>query len=224
MRHFIDIRAHIKSMWKLKRRLEEGFYFVPKDVGKWEAALIHAGFQHDLREKHLGFIPSVGALAALATTGQGYRERGSPSLHCAVARDMCNVHLDNIGFRFNGYSPDAGQHIVDELLWQDNVVPFLGKIFSLSGLSKLVPISVTDVFHRAHPLVPNSGQSKPFREMGAEFDIASGRSRDLQQQWRFTFDVTHSCSDYTCGVWRTLNGKSVEGENKVMFMFKVVGM
>ena len=77
-RHGIDISKHIESMSWLGRRVEEGFSFVPWDAREFETAVKRAGFENDLREKHLGFIPSVGALAALATHGQGYRERGSP--------------------------------------------------------------------------------------------------------------------------------------------------
>jgi hypothetical protein len=214
-RHGIDIGEYIESMSWLGRRVEQGFSFVPRDAANLTTALGRAGFQNDLREKHLGFIPSVGALAALATHGQGYREKGSPSLHCAIAPDICNVHLDNVGFRMDGYGPDAGQHIVDELLWQDKIVPAVGK---------LLPTQVTDLLHRFHPVIPNTRQIKPFSELGFEFDVASGRSRDLQRQWRVTIDVTHSCSDVTCDVWRKLDGKSVEGDNKATVMFKVVGM
>lgn len=214
-RHGIDLSAHIEKMSWLGRRVEQGFNFVPWDAGAFETALKHAGFKNDLREKHLGFIPSVGALAALATHGQGYREEGSPSLHCAIAPDICNVHLDNIGFRLDGYGPDAGQHIVDELVWQDKIVPLIGKI---------LPTQITDLLHRLHPMIPNTRQVKPFSELGVEVDVVSGRSRDLQRQWRVTIDLTHSCTNATCDAWRKLNGKSVEGDNKVMVMFKVVGM
>ena len=216
--HGIDITAHMKSMTKLCSRTEEGFFFVPVDAAAWEAELKRAGFLPDVRETHLGFIPSVGKLASLATHGQGYREKGSPSLHCAVARDVCNVHLDNIGFRLNGYGPDAGQHIVDELLWQSDVAPALGKVFS-----KLHVDVVGDLLLRTHPIVPNSLQFKPFGEAGAQFDIASGRSKDLQRRWRVTIDITKSCSDATCGGWKALNGKSVELETKKMVMFTVTG-
>ena len=46
----------------------------------------------------------------MATHGQGYRENSEPSLHCAVAKDKCNVHLDNIGIRLGSYNANA--HVV----------------------------------------------------------------------------------------------------------------
>jgi hypothetical protein len=201
-------------MNKVERRLEEGFEFVPKSARAFEEALELAGFQPDQREMHLGFIPSAGTLAALATHGQGYREKGSPSLHCAVASDKCSVHLDNIGFRCDGYQPNAGQHVADELLWQAIIVPALGKF---------LPTAITDVLHRFHPVVPNSGQFKPFSRRGVEFDLASGRSPDLQRQWRVTVDLTQSCSDKTCGLWRLIDEKKVQGADQVMVKFSVTG-
>ncbi len=211
----IDLSFHMESMTRLSTRFEEGFDFVPMSASMFETALKEAGFENDKRERHFGFIPSVGTLAALATNGEGYRERGSPSLHCAVASSVCSVHLDNVGFRMDSYGPDAGQHIIDELGWQDKIV---------RPLRKVLPDAVVDFLHRFHPVVPNSRQFKPFSQVGVEFDIASGRSRNLQQQWRVTIDLTHACSNSTCDVWRKINGKSIEGENQVMLMFKVVGM
>ena len=73
-RHGINLNDHIESIAWLSSRLEEGFNFVPWDAIEWTNALKRAHFQPDLREKHLGFIPSVGTLAALATHGEGYRE------------------------------------------------------------------------------------------------------------------------------------------------------
>src|SRR5437773_1959248 len=92
-RYGINIKAHMESMTWLGPRTEEGFFFVPFDAGAWETELKRADFKLDMREMHLGFIPSVGKLASLATHGKGYREKGSPSLHCAIAKDICNVHL-----------------------------------------------------------------------------------------------------------------------------------
>jgi hypothetical protein len=214
-RHGIKIKNYIESVTSLGKHLEQGFVFVPWSARDFEAAVKEAGFENDQREMHLGFIPSVGKIAALATHGEGYRERGSPSLHCAIAPDLCNVHLDNVGFRMDGYGPDSGLHIVDELVWQDKIVPLLGKI---------LPSGVTELLHRLHPVVPNSRQVVPFSGVGVEVDIAGGRSKDLQRHWRVTIDLTHSCANATCDVWRKIQGQSLQGDNKIMVMFKVVGM
>ncbi len=80
-------------------------------------------FQKDTKEWILGILPAVGSIAAMATHGEGYRENAEPSLHCAVASDYCNVHLDNIGIRSGNYNINAPQHVVDELFWQDKILP-----------------------------------------------------------------------------------------------------
>ncbi|MBK8915135.1 MAG: hypothetical protein IPM64_11150 [Phycisphaerales bacterium] len=213
--HGIDVRSHVHRMLKVNRRLEEGFDFEPKSVGLWTQALIGAGFQRDQRDWHLGLIPSVGLIAAGATHGEGFREEGSPSLHCAVAADRCNIHLDNVGFRLKGYGPDAPQHIVDELIWQDKIV---------RPLRRILPSFATNFLHRLHPVVPNSRQMTPFGAVGVEFDVASGRSANLQQSWRLTIDVTHSCKNSTCDALRALDGRKLEGDNRLLLTIKVLGM
>jgi hypothetical protein len=212
--HHIKISDHIDKMLSVDNRLEVGFNFVPKDAAKWEEALIKAGFQPDKREMHFGIIPSVGKVAALATRGNGYREKGTPSLHCAVAKDECSVHLDNIGFRSDGYGPDAGQHIVDELIWQDKIVP---------KLRRVMPVAVVDFLHRIHPVVPNSRQFRPFSQVGLELDLLARRSPDLQRQIKITIDLSHSCSNATCDAFRQIDGKSIRMENTLMLNFKVIG-
>lgn len=211
--HGIDLTRFIGRMVDVKWRLEEGFDFVPTDHVAFTAALRNAGFAHDVRDKHLGIIPSVGYFAALATEGEGYRERGSPSLHCAVARRLCKVHLDNFGFVLTGYEPDAGEHIVDELGYQTYIVA------NVARLSR----PLAGVLARLHPMVPNSRQFKPFSAVGFSFDVASGRSRNLQRQWKLSVDVTHACSDLSCGALRALHGQKVEGENQFMLNFTVIG-
>lgn len=215
-KHRIDIHQHIEHVVKLGHRLEQGFNFVPMLASAWEEELKRARFELDLRERHLGFIPSVGSIAAAATKGEGYREPGSPSLHCAVSPSLCNVHLDAVGFKVEGgYGPDAPQHIVDELFWQDKVVK------SLEGI---LPKMVTDALYRVHPIVPSSRQINPYsKEIGVQVDLMNIRRNNLQQQIVVSVDLTHSCSDVSCGAWQKLNGRSVSVENKVMLMFKVFG-
>ena len=76
-------------------------------------------------------------LAALATDGEGYREIGQPSLHCATGSDTCNVHIDEFGFVAFGpdgkeyFTPDSLRHSVDELVWRAKIRPKL-----MLGLNK----------------------------------------------------------------------------------------
>jgi hypothetical protein len=53
------------------------------------------------------------------------------SLHGALGKDKCNVHIDQIGFVVRGPSgaflnPDFPQHLVNELGLQDKLAPYLG--------------------------------------------------------------------------------------------------
>ena len=112
--HSINLREHVKAIIQVKPTINAGFDFVPVDADAWGEALKRGGFQPDRRERILGIIPSVGSVAGMATHGQGYRENSEPSLHCAVAKDKCNVHLDNIGIRLGNYNANAPEHVVDE--------------------------------------------------------------------------------------------------------------
>jgi hypothetical protein len=212
--HKIRIADHIEEIKEVYWRTEEGVDFVPKSAAAWTKALRKAGFVHDKRDKHLGFIPSVGTFAALATTGEGYREPGSPSLHCAVASFLCKVHLDNVGFVLTGYTADAGQHIVDELGYQTYVVANVAKL----------SVPLASFLGRIHPIMPNSSQFKPFSAVGARFDVYSKRSRDQQRQVKLTVDFTHACSDITCGTLGRFQGKSFQGENQVMLNLWFTGL
>jgi hypothetical protein len=210
------LSRHISSIKSISSRLEEGIVFLSPDPRRFEQALKAAGFEPDIRDKMLGFVPSVGKIASGATHGQGYREPGSPSLHCAVSGDYCSVHLDNIGFKFGGaYAADGGSHIADELIWQDMIVRNLGKIG--------VPDIFVDALHRFHPVLPNSRQYKPYSEAGVQFDVLSMRNRNLQRQVRLTIDLTKSCSDITCGGWKKINGLTLESKKQLMVNLQVIG-
>jgi hypothetical protein len=53
------------------------------------------------------------------------------SLHAALAEKVCNIHIDNMGFTVRGpygafLNPDFGQHLVNELILQTDLAPYLG--------------------------------------------------------------------------------------------------
>ena len=218
--HSIDLRKHVKSIVKVNPTINAGFDFVPVDADRWGDALLHAGFQPDSRERTLGILPSVGSIAALATHGRGFRESTEPSLHCAVAKDFCNVHLDNIAIRLGNYNVNAPQHVVDELVWQDKIVPFLGR----QGL----PTPLVDILRRAHPTIPNLRQvtavTKEWQpRVGVELDIARVRSQDASKQVRVYVDFSHACSNATCKLLNTMQGKTYS-DDRVMFTIEVTGL
>jgi len=54
------------------------------------------------------------------------------SLHVALTPEACNIHIDNVGFVLRGpngvafMSPDFLQHLVNELIFQTKLRPYLG--------------------------------------------------------------------------------------------------
>lgn len=218
--HHIDLRKHVKSIIEVKPTINAGFDFVPVDGDAWGEALKRAGFQPDMRERSLGFIPSVGSVAAMATHGQGYRENDEPSLHCAVAKDKCNVHLDNIGIRLGSYNANAPQHVVDELIWQDKILPGMVKI----GIST----HLVDFLRRAHPYIPNlrqvSAVTKEWQpRVGVELDIARVRNKDASKQVRVYLDFSRACTDATCKLLNNVQGKQYK-DDRIGFTIEVTGL
>ena len=211
----IKIADHIDTVEKVSWRPQEGFDFIAKDTVALVAALKMAKFQNDSRERTFGIIPGVGYFAGLATHGDGYREQSAGAmLHCAVAKDVCNVHLDDTAFVLEGYNANAAQHIADDLIWQTGVVANVAK----------VSVPLASFLGRVHPVVPNLRQMKPLSAVGLQFDLYSRRSADERTVMKLTIDATHSCSDVTCGALSALHGRTIEGENKFMISFTVIGL
>jgi len=162
-RHKIRIADHINIMEKIGTRLGQGIEFEPVDGEKFKNLLKMPKFAHDNR-KH--FCDNI---AAGATEGEGYREVGVPSLHVQVAPTRCKVHVDNFGFVAIGpdgkkyYNPDLIQHIVDELIWEDKFVGWVGKMSpTIAGLLGTI-----------HPVLPNS-RNRYELAIGTRIDIKKG--------------------------------------------------
>lgn len=120
--HRIKFPDHVDTVVSVGVTNGQGIEFVARDHETFEALLKKPVFQPD-DKKHL-----CDRVASMATKGQGYREASVPSLHIAVAPSLCSVHIDTFGFVAIGpngqkyYNPDAIQHILDELVWQDKFV------------------------------------------------------------------------------------------------------
>jgi hypothetical protein len=134
----ISVMEHMLAMKDVGRTRAEGITFWVKDYMKFRMAIAFAknntgqlAFHWDNRKVW------IYELAAVSTDGQGYRQIGSPSLHCAVGDTLCNVHVDEFGFVERGpngeyFTPNLGRHIGDELFWRAKVRPLL-----LQGLRKM---------------------------------------------------------------------------------------
>lgn len=156
--HTIYIADHIQKILKVGYTVGEGFSFTPKDHRHLISALKRTKkFHPDDRRDFFG------AAAASQTEGDGWREEGLTSLHCAIAPAVCSVHIDSIVFVLSGpsgasgpggkYSPDLFQHILHDLGWWKVVTAAYGKS-SLLG----------DVLSRVHPHVFNSADK--YRKVG----------------------------------------------------------
>jgi len=137
----ISPKDHIDVMKEVGRTRGEGITFWAKKSEDLRAAIVTArnrsgqvAFHWDNRQIW------VYRLAALATDGDGYREVGRPSLHCAIGAGLCNIHIDEFGFVERGsdgdvyITPEALRHIFDELGYKTVVRPIIYK-----GLKALLP-------------------------------------------------------------------------------------
>ncbi|NJM52504.1 MAG: hypothetical protein HC846_03365, partial [Blastocatellia bacterium] len=126
----IKIGEHIDSMIEIGRTISEGITFKP--ISSLSLRMDIAFTKMDKNSGQLAFHWDdrkvwVYKLAALATDGEGYREIGTPSLHCAISDEKCNIHIDEFGFIAllpSGESyltPSLVRHIGDELIYRDKV-------------------------------------------------------------------------------------------------------
>lgn len=62
--------------------------------------------------------------------GIGDKRRDITAVHAAIMDDICNIHIDDVGFvmrsgGIGGMTGDFGQHLVDELLWKTYLAPLI---------------------------------------------------------------------------------------------------
>ena len=168
----INIDNHIRTMTDVARLEQDGITFVPHDDHRLISDLMATqNFHHDNR------ADVVGRAAASATRGEGYREISDTSLHCQVAADECNIHIDYVGFVARGpngesyVGPDALQHIADELAWMKLAGWVTGKNKFLGHL-----------VGRLHPILPNA--SNNYRRVGGQLVLGSGENLQLEKRWK----------------------------------------
>lgn len=126
----ISISEHIDSIIEFGRTVSEGITFKPVSALKLRMEIAftkaskysnHPAFHWDDRKVW------VFELAAMATDGEGYREIGTPSLHCAISDAKCNLHIDEFGFIAmtpfgeEFITPQSVRHIGDELIYRDKI-------------------------------------------------------------------------------------------------------
>ena len=187
----IDITNYIAKVTAIGFSASEGITFEPTDHLKLMMALGDTKeFAHDDRKV------LIQRLAASQTKGEGFRQKGSPSLHCEISAKECNIHLDEFGFVLDGpdgksfYNPDLLQHVFHDLLWQDKIVTPL----------RPVPL-LGDLLARLDPELPNSSNNYQIGKyrlgVGAHLTLKDWSNLD-GSGWRLTVDVSKSCGDYRC--------------------------
>lgn len=178
----IDLDSHIDYVCYASEIVGEGVAFRPRNATAFKEAITDSQlFHHDDRSDHFGKI------AALATTGEGYREVSTPSLHVAISDVIASVHIDSYAFMIRGangevvISPDVGQHIFDELLFR-MPMPWLRR--------KGMPF-LASVLQSLHPVLPNStNRYSPI--LGLRLTLGESPNRDLRTGVpRFTFESTY---------------------------------
>jgi hypothetical protein len=141
------------------------------------------------------------------------------SLHCAVADDVCNIHIDHTGFVLEGpdgnvsLTPDFFQHLMNELVLKTNlkgIAPRWAK-GAFDRVSLIYPNSANN-YSRMGPRV---GQVPLLREVGRLAGVGPilsrvplpGISVDLVQAKTYKLTVSASCGvNGDCSAGLTFGG------------------
>jgi hypothetical protein len=184
----IDLDSHIDYVCYASEIVGEGVAFRPKSATEFKIAITDTQlFHHDDRSDPFG------KMAASATIGEGYREVSTPSLHVAISGALSSVHIDSYAFMIRGpdgafvISPDAGQHIFDELLFR---IP-------MTWLRRKNMPFIASVLQALHPVLPNStNRYSPI--LGLRIEIGGTGNRDLRSGVpRFAFETTYDVGSDT---------------------------
>lgn len=203
----LNLFSHIKTITKVGYVIAQGFYFVPVSSSNLVEALLATKKFHPDDKNSL-----VGCLASYATNGTGYREQGQgkdQSLHCDIASNECSVHLDETAFKSVGpygsfYNPDAGQHIVFDLGWDDKLVrplyewkPGVGRFFDritpnfLHSSTKYSKYGASLDFHKSDDLTIQLTYARSFN-MKKFLSNPKGFYKTKEQSIMFTISGTHT--------------------------------
>lgn len=181
----------------------EGISFVPRDPIALRLEIVAAqngnklpAFHHDSRKNW------IFRLAAVATHGGGYREIGSPSLHCAIASDVCNIHIDDFGFVAIGsdgktyFTPDALPHIGDELIFRAYVRKYLRKVL-VAGLGEPVATPATLLLDRSYLALPTLSKLN-MSKLTEKVDLRVGMGMKIVETRTVKLRFEATCGNKNC--------------------------
>lgn len=209
----INIGEHIDSMIEIGRTISEGITFKPVSSLRLRMDIAFTNIDQYSNQKAFHWDNRkvwVNKLAALATDGEGYREIGTPSLHCAISEEKCNIHIDEFGFvaiGLNGeeyFTPDLVRHIGDELIWRDKIRKNAIRFLKFS-LPDEIAEPAAKLLDRTYLVMPNSQDRYGFDinnkfkpRIGLGFKLWNNKVVDL----RFEYTCGNSdCSDNRKMVW-----------------------
>ncbi len=222
--HSINLLAHIDQITKVGYTVDEGFEFKPVNRSEYRNALMATGRFVDDSES------IIGKICALATHGTGYREMGysmdDKGLHCAIASDICSVHLDATQFSIMAhdgssyYSLDALQHVINDLLFRDLL--FVKNAYKLSYFfGAFVGRWSGFLVGRLRPVIPNT--SDGLTNYGFDINAFNHKYFRIDLQVRRDFSYNSLVAKETYSVKGFLNGlRDIDGGNtKVMIGLKL---
>ncbi|MDQ3131385.1 MAG: hypothetical protein M3Q99_11575 [Acidobacteriota bacterium] len=213
----INIGEHIDSMTEIGRTVSEGITFKPINSLKLKMDIAFTNLDRHSNQRAFHWDNRkvwIYKLAALATDGEGYREIGTPSLHCAINEEKCNIHIDEFGFIARTDSgeeyltPDLIRHIGDELILRDKIRKNAIKFLKFS-LPDEIAEPAAKLLDHTYFVVPSSQDGYGFDinnkfkpRIGLGFKIWNNKIADL----RFEYTCGNSsCSDTRKMVWLSLD-------------------
>jgi len=190
----IRINDHIDAMKGVGRTHSEGITFLVKNDLRLRMALVSATISGKRAFHWDNRMVWIYALAAAATDGEGYREIGQPSLHCAISKTICNVHLDEFGFVGVGpdgeeyLTPESIRHIIDELFWRAKIRPLVRKALD-TALPSFLSLPAGELLDRTYIVAPSKDN---------KYDLRLGVGMKFKVRDRVDLRFEYTCGNPNC--------------------------
>lgn len=199
-------------MLEVGRTISEGIKFVPKSSNSFRLSVAFTRTQENASLQAFHWDNRkvwINRLAALFTDGEGYREIGSPSLHCSIAKQECSVHIDEFGFVERGrnggtyFNLESLRHSGDELFWRAIVRPQL-----IKGLELMLPdylsVPAGKLLDRTYLVMPSAENNYNFSDINLGVDGSNLRGRNFKPRIGagvklFENNKVKLKFEYTCG-------------------------
>lgn len=181
----------------------EGVEFVPFD---------HITFRRQIRDaKDKNGLPAFHyddrkvwafKLGALFTEGAGYRQIGSPSLHIAIAKDICSVHLDDFGFVSIGpdgktyYTLDALPHIGDELIYRAYIRKY-ARLALVGAVGETIARPATELLDRSYLALPTLSKLNMLK-LTEKVDLGVGLGMKIAETDNMKIRFEYTCKNGNC--------------------------